>query len=216
MSESSTPSSSAHAPFEVARLGAFVDAVVAIAMTLLILPLMDSVSDVASGGEDTARWFAEHDSQLVSFLVSFTLIAMFWMIHHRIFVLVEHATPALVWVTMAWLLSIVWLPVATAISGQMADSDLLAKVVYIGSLILTCLCSMLIRLYLRAHPTLHTMPRTAIAIGISVDAATATLFALSLAIALAFPQLGYLPLLLMLFGGPVQSAFARLAVKRQR
>lgn len=140
---------------------------------------------------------------------------MFWMIHHRIFVLVEHATSALVWVTMAWLLSIVWLPVATAISGQMADSDLLAKVVYIGSLILTCLCSMLIRLYLRAHPALHTMPRKAIAIGIAVDAATATLFALSLAIALAFPQLGYLPLLLMLFGGPVQSAFASLAVKRQ-
>lgn len=37
MSGSSTPPSAEHAPFEVARLGAFVDAVVAIAMTLLML-----------------------------------------------------------------------------------------------------------------------------------------------------------------------------------
>jgi len=80
------------APYEVARVVAFVDAVVAIAMTLLILPLMESVSEVAAADEDTAQWFAGHDGQLISFVISFVIIAMFWMIHHRLFVRVDHAT----------------------------------------------------------------------------------------------------------------------------
>ena len=69
--------------FRTERFKAFVDAVVAIAMTLLILPLMESVSEAASGKLSTAEFVIEHSGQLLSFGLSFVLIATFWMGHHR-------------------------------------------------------------------------------------------------------------------------------------
>ena len=132
--------------YSAERFKAFVDAVVAIAMTLLILPLMESVSDVASGGETTAGWFSTHSSQIVSFLISFVLIALFWTIHHRVFSAVMRITPVLMWITIAWLLSIVWFPVATALSGQMPIDDALVRIVYIGRMITTTLLMMAQRL----------------------------------------------------------------------
>ena len=198
------------APYEVARVVAFVDAVVAIAMTLLILPLMESVSEVAAADEDTAQWFAGHDGQLISFVISFVIIAMFWMIHHRLFVRVDHATQGLLWTLMAWLLTIVWLPVATAISGQMPGEDPLAKTAYIGSMIATCLTSLAIRLYLRRHPTLHRIPASNITAGIAADVSTAVLFTIALVVAVAVPAIGYWALFIMLLAGPVQTLFARV------
>ena len=197
------------APYEVARLAAFIDAVVAIAMTLLILPLMESVSEVASEGEDTAEWFREHDSQLVSFLVSFAVIALFWIIHHRLFAKVEKATQGLLWLTVLWLLSIVWLPVATAISGQMSDDDDLAKVVYIGSMIATCVCSLLIRVYLARHLWLHRLTPRELQAGVAADVSTALLFGVALGLTLLLPRFGYWPLLIMMLSGPLQHLFAR-------
>ena len=58
--------------FRTERFKAFVDAVVAIAMTLLILPLMESVSEAASGTLSTAEFFVEHSGQLLSFCLLYT------------------------------------------------------------------------------------------------------------------------------------------------
>ena len=128
--------------FGAERASAFIDAVVAIAMTLLILPLMESVSDIGDAGGTTLLWLAEHEQQLVSFVLSFVIIAMFWMFHHRLFVLVEAITSGLMWLLVGWLLTIVWLPVATAITGAMDDDDNLVKIVYVGSMIATAFFSL--------------------------------------------------------------------------
>ena len=59
------------------RLKAFTDAVVAIAMTLLILPLMESVTDVGGEGGGVAEWLDDHAGQLFGFALSFVMIATF-------------------------------------------------------------------------------------------------------------------------------------------
>lgn len=53
-----TPESIAEAKigYGVARPRAFIDAVVTIALTLLILPLMDSLGYAARSGDDTLTW----------------------------------------------------------------------------------------------------------------------------------------------------------------
>ena len=192
------------------RPKAFVDAVVAIALTLLILPLMDSVGDVAGSGRDTLAWALDHGSQIVSFLLSFALIAMFWMIHHRLFAAVERVTQVLLWLLAAWMLTIVWLPVATAIAGRMPDEDALARVLYIGSLILTSLVSLAIRLYLRAHPETGPADGDEALRGVAVDGSLVLLFGVALAAALLVPGLGYVALLVMCLTGPVQRLLERL------
>lgn len=206
----------ARPPFEAARVGAFVDAVVAIAMTLLILPLMEGVGDVADGGEDTAAWFADHQSQLISFVISFAIIAMFWMIHHRLFLRVEGVSSGLMWMVVAWLLTIVWLPVATAISGQMPAEDPLAKIVYIGSMMATSLCSLLIRLVLARQRGLHRIPPSTLRNGMAADIAMIVLFGVALVLTLAVPALSYFPLFLMMLVGPLQSLLARAMGARRR
>ncbi len=196
--------------YAAGRFKAFVDAVVAIALTLLILPLIDSVGEVANAGEGTLAWFTEHSGQLLNFVLSFVLIAMFWMIHHRLFERVERITPALMWLLTGWLLTIVWLPVATAIAGRMDDGDAVAKTLYIGSLILTAMMSLLVRLYLRAHPALHRMDRGESLSGLAVDISLALLFAVALAATLLIPAVGYYALLVMVLSGAVQRVIRKI------
>lgn len=191
------------------RSKAFVDAVVAIAMTLLILPLMESVGDSADRDHTTAEWLAGESDQLQSFLISFVLIAMFWMLHHRLFVAVQGITPALMWITIAWMLTIVWMPVVTALTGQVAD-DPLQKVLYIGTLVFTSGMLLLTRVHLSRHPGLHTASASDLRRGMSIDLSMIVLFLVALAVALVVPAVGYLGLLVMFLTGPVQSVVARM------
>lgn len=196
--------------YAVDRVRAFVDGVVAIALTLLILPLMESVGEVAGAGEDAVTWLREHDGQLLSFVLSFVLIAMFWMIHHRLFVTVERVTSTLIWLLIAWMLTIVWLPVATAIAGRMDDDDGVARALYIGSLLLAALASLLVRLFLRAHPALHTASRGQLVDGVIVDLALALLFGVALVLTLVVPGIGYSAMFVMLLSTPVQWLLRRV------
>lgn len=61
--------------FGAERAKTFVDAVVAIAMTLLILPLMESVAAAGGTGETAAEWVGGHGGQLFAFVLSFAVIA---------------------------------------------------------------------------------------------------------------------------------------------
>ncbi len=102
------------------RLQAFTDAVVAIALTLLILPpLMESVGELADHDGTTAEWLAEEQYALLGFVLSFILIAVFWVHHHKLFRSVKRVDPGLLWLTVAWMFTIVVMPVATSLSTQM-------------------------------------------------------------------------------------------------
>lgn len=192
------------------RTAAFLDAVVAIALTLLILPLMDSVTDLTGDDAMTAsEWFAAHTTQLQSFVTSFVLILLFWVIHHQLFRHVRTVTRPLVWMLGAWLLTIVWLPVASALSGVTHD-DTVARGVYIGSLMLVAIVSLGIRLYLRAHPALIDESDHDIMWNIAVDASMIILFGVALVLAVVFPAVGYWSLLVMLGTGVVQRLLRRM------
>jgi uncharacterized membrane protein len=198
------------------RAKAFTDAVVAIAMTLLILPLLESVADVSKlpGDKLADSWMDEHGGQIITFALSFAIIGMFWVMHHRLFSRVESVSVPLLWLLIGWMATIVWLPVPTAMSGQLRPSPLL-YVLYIGSMILTCLVSVAVRLTLRAHPELHDIPRDAMLRGLLVDALMAVLFAAALVVAELTP-LGYWSLTLLVLVGPAMTLLTRVLHIRHR
>jgi uncharacterized membrane protein len=190
------------------RIKSFADAVVAIAMTLLILPLMESVGDAADHDLSTAEWLNENAGQLLSFALSFVLIANFWLTHHRLFAGVRRVTNSLLWLTIAWMFTIVWLPIPTALLGQL-EQDPGQEILYIGTLALTSLVMFLIRLYVLRHPLLHDIPEDRLRNGLSADLVTLGLFLLALVVALVFPQVGYWAMFLLLLVGPLHQLIVR-------
>ncbi|MCO5951792.1 TMEM175 family protein [Microbacterium yannicii] len=190
------------------RLKAFADAVVAIAMTLLILPLMESVGDAAADGLATIEWLNENAGQLFSFALSFLLIANFWLTHHRLFAGIHRVTAGLLWLTIAWMFTIVWLPIATALLGQL-EEDAGQKVLYIGTLAMTSLVMLLIRLYVLRHPALHDIPRPRLRSGLVADVVMLALFLLALAVAVLFPAVGYWAMFLLLLVAPLHRLLVR-------
>lgn len=206
------------APYEypAERAKAFIDAVVAIAMTLLILPLMESTGELTNADQSATGWFATHQWQLISFVLSFVIIGMFWLTHQRLFAGVERVTSGFLWICLAWLLTIVWLPVATALAGRADSDDRIVNVVYIGSMILTAFVSLIQRLYLQRHAELHTLTPDALRSGIAADASTCALFAVALVVAALVPAIGYSALLVMLLSGPVQQFLRRTLSGRTR
>jgi uncharacterized membrane protein len=196
------------------RLKMFTDAVVAIAMTLLILPLMDSVGEAAAEHLTTAEWFVQERGSLLGFVLSFLLIANFWLSHHRLFMRIEHATSALLWLTIAWMFTIVWLPVATAVlSGLPADA--IQALVYIGSLWVTSIVSLVTVVYVIRHPRLHAIAPEQLRRTLAADIAISTMFLVALVVALALPVVNYWSMLL-LFLAPVLGRVIASAMNRRR
>ncbi|WP_417563213.1 TMEM175 family protein [Microbacterium sp.] len=203
------PADALAAAFGSERVKAFIDAVVAIAMTLLILPLMESVSE-ADPAAGTLGWVEEHQAQLISFAISFAVIANFWVSHHRLFARVERVSNGLLWVSIGWLATIVWMPVATALTAVMPSSEPLVKIVYIGTMILTSLMALAQRLVLYRNPALHTIDEAGLRRGTAAEIATTVLFAVALVVSVVLPQVNYFALLVLFLTRPVATLVARL------
>src|SRR3954470_16595276 len=88
------------------RLVFFSDAVVAIAMTLLVLPL----TEIEPEGKPVLAVLGEHQNDRWAFAVSFFVIARYWAAHHRAFRLVRNHSDRLIGLNILWLASIVFLP----------------------------------------------------------------------------------------------------------
>jgi uncharacterized membrane protein len=132
------------------RVVTLTDAVVAIAMTLLVLPVVDT-----AGGVDTAhlgRWLGDHTNLLVSFAVSFVVIYVFWAAHGSALRRVETAqveVPGLRQLNLGWLLLIAFLPFHTAVVGR--DLDTTSAPIYIGTMFaLSVLASAIVKVVDRA------------------------------------------------------------------
>lgn len=188
------------------RLKAFTDGVLAIALTLLILPLMDGVGDAAASHDDVGQWITGEWPQLFSFLLSFVLIASFWKRHHRLFAGVEYTTDRLLWLTFAWMLTIVWLPVATAVVGQFSSSPL-QILIYVGTMLVGNVLLLVTRLYVMRHPELT--PTGSVRDGLASDVAPTILFIVALALALALPSVGYWAVLVLVLSRPLTAILKR-------
>ena len=117
------------------RLKAYTDAVVAIAQTLLILPLLESVSEAKAHHLTTPQWLTENTDAIIWLVMSFVLIGSFWVTHHRVFEQVEHLTGRLIGLNFMWMLGIIFFPVIAAVLG-LSPSDETQKVLYIGCLLM--------------------------------------------------------------------------------
>jgi uncharacterized membrane protein len=96
------------------RLVFFSDAVIAIAITLLVLDLRLPELPEAP----LAAQLQSLSSSFLSFFVSFAVIGLFWEAHHRLFGYIERYDRTLLWLNLLFLLFIVFLPFPTSVLGK--------------------------------------------------------------------------------------------------
>jgi len=193
------------------RITSFTDAAVAIALTLLVLPLVDEARDPPPG-ETVWTQMAEDSGDLLAFLVSFLVIARFWTLHRRLFESLVDFDERLLSLTTLWLLFIVFLPYPTArlFVGSQTTTD--AVVLYLATLVLISLVGLAQTWYVRRHPRLRLPVRDTVWRDRNASAwAAVAAFGLAIGVAFVSPFAGLLTLLLVV---PLQSVAVRAARRR--
>lgn len=98
--------------FETARTAAFTDAVLAIAITLLVL---DIRPPELSGTETLSDALITQWPRYVALVSSFAIIGLIWIHHHRVFRLLAHADNTLVTLNLLLMLGVLIVPFPTAL-----------------------------------------------------------------------------------------------------
>ncbi|MEV4414210.1 TMEM175 family protein [Catellatospora sp. NPDC049609] len=192
------------------RLMAFTDGVVAIALTLLVLPLADIARDAQT--ESLRDMVRAHAGDFAAFVMSFTVVSLFWMVHRRVFDNLADVGEGIMLLNSAWLLGVVFLPVPTAVLTYEVNQSRGATILYMINLLFIALCGLLLSLRIRDRAPLQRPGRAAaVQRGVrrGVVASLAMLVTLLAAIPLAnraLPLLALLPL--------VQAAAEKRAARR--
>lgn len=134
------------------RLVNFSDAVVAIAITLLVLPLTDVAADL--GGKSASELLNEYQSSIMAFLISFVLVANYWLVHHRMFEYIDDYDGWLTWLNMLWLLLIILLPFSTELISHGFTGE--AALIYSTNLALLSLVLGLMGWHVSRTPALQS------------------------------------------------------------
>ncbi|MFB9838367.1 TMEM175 family protein [Actinoallomurus acaciae] len=190
------------------RLILFTDAVVAIAVTLLVLPLVDIVPEVAKEHGEAIEVITKHQPEVWTFLLSFVVIIRFWLAHHRAYQHVRAYSTPLILCNAGWLLAIVVLPFPTEVVGVF-QSDRFTTGFYIGTIFAVSALQTAMTLIIRADAAVASEenPPTP---ELAISSATATvLLAAALVVALALPAISYWALFLLLLSAPVEQVLRR-------
>ena len=185
------------------RIVVFADAVVAIACTLLVLPLVDLATQ--SGGGPVGRLLRDHVGQLGAFALSFAVIGRLWVAHHRLFERVGAYDAMIIRLTLVWLCTVAFLPFPTAILAT--QSGHAASMLYVGTLLASSLALASTAAWVNAHPGLQRTPERGPA-G-EPHWTTAVLLIVAFALTVLIPRASVWPLLLLLLSGPVDKLLRR-------
>jgi uncharacterized membrane protein len=191
---------------DLERFLTFVDAIAAVAITLLVLPLVDLGTEIHSDGQSVSHLLTTHANQFWSFALSFVVIARLWLAQHVLLRSVIASSRALTITLLVWAMAIVFLPFPTALLPE-GGSQAITKVLYLGTLTISSVCLMIVALIIRNNRELRDTDRRP---RVEPAATTAVVFVLALTISLIIPATSYYPLLLLPVSEPAVALISRL------
>lgn len=197
------------------RLVFFSDAVVAIAVTLLILPLADAVPEAVAKHTGSVELITENGWKIFSFLLSFFVISRLWRVHHRLFEEIRAIAPGLMVANSVWLLAIVVLPFPTEmVSGY--GNDRFTQSFYIATILLANLCELAMVVIARSTPGAAKDDSEVLSRMFVGTVTSSIALVIALALGILLPQMSYYPLLLLMLNGPVERVRERMKAARAR
>jgi uncharacterized membrane protein len=120
--------------------------VVAIALTLLVLQLRVPVAVPSHAASALARQLAKESSSFTAYLISFFVIAQFWLAHHRTFRKISGHVEGLAWLNFVFLLTISILPFSSDLLGAYQGNPL-AVDIFAFNLLLASLSTQAVALF---------------------------------------------------------------------
>jgi uncharacterized membrane protein len=143
------------------RLLALTDGVVAIALTLLVLQLQ---VPPLTGNVDSAKnlWHAldVDGAEITSYLVSFVVIAQFWIVHHRVLRGMRGHSEGLAWRNFGFLLALTLMPFTSDLIGRYGSNPV-AVTLFGINLVAISLTTQWIFLYAARHNLMTDAARSA-------------------------------------------------------
>jgi uncharacterized membrane protein len=185
--------------------------VVAIAITLLILPLVDAAS--ALGTRGVGPFLDTNRDRLFAFTLSFAVIGLFWWGHHRMFEKVKGYNSVLAWGLFIWLFSIVFLPFPTELLGSAKSNNVEAHAIYIGTMLVTAIGALVQQWAIVKWPELQDEAHRG---EMHTDGALVltALMGASLVVVIAVPAVGLWSLLGLVLSRPIEHLLAARRAQR--
>jgi len=187
---------------------AFSDAIFAFAITLLAFSI--KVPDVP-GDMNSAQiisWMATLLPTFFIYVLSFWVIANFWIAHHHMFERIRRLDDKLLWMNLAYLFVISLLPFPTAVLGDYGHTSV-AAILYASFMIVAGLLLAWMWLYAARRQHLGAGVSPAEIRSIAVRSLSATgIFVLSIPIALFSPFFAELSWVLIIFAKPLAQRYA--------
>jgi len=179
------------------RAISFSDAVMSIALTLLVLPLVDLATD--NPDEPILDQLDRSSPQILGFVVSFLVIAQFWSAHRRLWEVLDDYDERLLFINTAWLLLVVFLPYPTARLFVEDATHPDSAVFYL--LVLFCISGLMLleAWYVAAHPGLRAPDdRRSLRDQILPSVGTTATFALAIGLSFVSRSVGLYSLFLLI------------------
>ena len=136
------------------------DAITAVAITLLAVPLIGL--GLPQPGEDFPSYLWKHAGAIVAFLFTFAIVFGQWRVHNRILSDLIGYDSVVFWINAAWLASVAFLPWPSALVGEDWESGRVLEtggggpiaLFYWLSLAWVILMATAMRTYVLRHPAL--------------------------------------------------------------
>jgi len=148
------------------RLINFSDAIVAVAVTVLVLPIAGL--SIERGEATVWEVLGDHRGEIITFFFTFFVVSVMWLTHNRAMNELRGYDGTIFWLNTSWLYIIAFLPVTSALYGDSeagwagAGGDLGGSgMLYWGSLALISLNTTLIVRHARKNPDLYESEQSA-------------------------------------------------------
>ncbi|MFL5625937.1 MAG: TMEM175 family protein [Ktedonobacteraceae bacterium] len=138
------PNAEEQQQYGISRLLSFSDGVFGFAITLLIVNVIGAFPSLPSSAPDYRLIGAllGLGSSFFSYALSFYMVGVYWVAHHRMFSYIIHYTSTLLWLNLTLLLFVVFLPFSTSLLDKYNNYVIVAF--YGATLTIISLCSTLL------------------------------------------------------------------------
>lgn len=132
------------------RLEALTDGIFAFSMTLLVIFIETPKAHHLGSPQQLQAYLTGQYPQFISYIITFLVLANFWIIHHRLSQFISKTNYINLWLNIALMLFIVLLPFTSMITGDFPQSWG-SIFLFISNIFLICTLLLLIWLYASNH-----------------------------------------------------------------